>query len=215
MTEKQVLGRAGGKARAEILPPSRRGEIARKAAQARWGAKATHKGSFKKEFGVDVDCYVIDDPNRTAVISQTGMARALGLSVRGSVFPRFVASKAMSKVAGIELSGKLQKPLKFQWGTGGAEQPPSIIHGFAATLLIDLCKAIIEAEAQGTLPGRYANVAKQSHIVIGASAKSGITGLVYALAGYNPTAEEVISAFKLYVREEGEGIRTRVPQSAL
>lgn len=211
MVEKDVRGRAGGKARAEILPPARRGEIARAAAQARWGAKATHKGSFKQEFDIDVDCYVIDDPNRTAVISQTGMARALGLSVRGSVFPRFVASKAMSKVAGVELSEKLQKPLKFQWGTGGAEQPPSVIHGFDATLLIDLCKAIVEAETRGNLPDRYAKVAAQSHIILGASAKSGIKGLVYALAGYNPTAEEVISAFKLYVREEAREYEQEFP----
>ena len=211
MSEEIARGQAGGKARAEVLDPSRRSEIARKAAQARWGARATHKGSFKQDFGVDVDCYVIDDANRTAVISQTGMGRALGLSVRGNAFPRFMAGKAMSKVAGAEFREKLQKPLKFQWGTGGAEQPPSIIHGFAATLLIDLCQTIIKAESLGDLPDRYTRVARQAHIVLGASAKSGITGLVYTLAGYNPTAEEVISAFKLYVREEAREYEQEFP----
>ena len=54
-TLKILSGRVrSGLARAEALPASRRVEIARKAAAARWGGaalKATHKGSFKTEFG--------------------------------------------------------------------------------------------------------------------------------------------------------------------
>ncbi len=65
------------------------------------------------------------------------------------------------------------------------------------TLLIDVCKAVIQAEVKGKLAGeRYAKIARQAHIIVSASAKAGIKGLVYALAGYNPTAEEVIAAFK-------------------
>src|SRR5664279_3291299 len=85
-------GRAkGGKARAEILPPDRRSEIAKKAALARWGAKATHRGSFKDDFGIDVDCYVLDDEQKTAVISQRGMGAAIGLGdSSGAALPRFI-----------------------------------------------------------------------------------------------------------------------------
>src|SRR6266576_1592852 len=79
----------GGLARAEKLTPEQRSEIARGAVQARWARagkeplpKATHKGSFKEEFGTDVDCYVLNDEQKTAVISQTGMGQALGLSSR-------------------------------------------------------------------------------------------------------------------------------------
>ena len=35
--DKQKAGKIGGTARAELLPPERRAEIARKAAAARWG----------------------------------------------------------------------------------------------------------------------------------------------------------------------------------
>src|SRR5450755_517807 len=146
----EPTGRAkGGKARAEILPPDRRSEIAKKAALARWGARATHRGSFKDDFGIEVDCYVLDDKQKTAVISQTGMGRALGLSSRGNAFPRFLANRAMSEIAGAGLREKIENPLKFQWGTGGAEQPPAIIHGFDVALLIDICNAIIAAESKG------------------------------------------------------------------
>ena len=89
------LGAAkGGEARAKKLSADRRREIAQTAIQARWRKagkmplpKATHKGTFKEDFGIDVDCYVLDDDQKTAVISQVGMGKALGLSHRGMPFP--------------------------------------------------------------------------------------------------------------------------------
>src|SRR5262249_28324829 len=150
--------------------------------------------------GIDVDCYVLDDPQKTAVISQRGMGEALGLSSRGNAFPRFLATKLASDVAGAELKAKLENPLKFQWGAGGAEQPPATIHGLDASLLIDLSNALIAAEEK--LSARHTKMAKQAHVIVGASAKNGIKHLVYALAGYNPTAEEIITSFKLYIQEE-------------
>jgi hypothetical protein len=81
---KQKAGQIGGARRAELLPANRRAEIARKAAAARWGVKASHRGNFQEQLGIDVECYVLEDDNKTAVISQTGMARALGLSSRGN-----------------------------------------------------------------------------------------------------------------------------------
>ena len=211
MTEKSVRGQAGGKARSEVLPPSKRGEIARKAALARWGVRASHRGNFQEKFGVDVECYVLDNDEKTAVISQTGMARALGLSSRGNALPRFVDSKVMRDSIGAELRQKIENPLKFQWGKPGAENRGTTIHGFDSALLIDLCNAIIESEASGHLTQRTAKIAAQAHIVVGASAKSGIQNLVYALAGYNPTVEEVIAAFKLYVQDEARKYEPEFP----
>jgi hypothetical protein len=211
---KREAGKIGGARRAEILPPVRRSEIAREAAVARWGNRppsATHKGSFQEEFGIDVECYVLDDAEKTAVISQTGMGSALGLSSRGNAFPRFLATRVMSGIVGAELREKIENPLKFQWGTGGAGQPPATIHGFDVTLLIDISNTIIAAESEGRLPARYERIAKQAHIIVGASAKAGIKGLVYALAGYNPATEEVIAAFKLYVQEEAKKYEPEFP----
>ena len=195
----------GGKARVAALTKEELSESGKKAALARWGNRpiqAMRKGNFQKEFGIDVDCYVLDDEQKTPVISQSGMGEALGLSPRGNAFPRFLESKAMAESVGAELRLKLSQPLKFQWGTGGAEQPPSIINGFDATLLIDICAAIVKAEPK--LASQQKHIAKQAHVIQGASAKAGIAQLVYALAGYNPTAAEVIAAFKMYVQEEAK-----------
>lgn len=210
---KREAGKIGGARRAELLPPDRRAEIAQRAAIARWGAKlpkAIHRGSFKEEFGIDVECYVLDDEHKTAVISQRGMAATLGITASsGAAFPRFLASKAMAPFVGAELREKIENPLKFLGGTGGAEQPPKPVYGFDVTLLIDVCNAVTKAEAAGALKNE--KVARQAHIILSASAKNGIKGLVYALAGYNPTTEEVITAFKLYVQEEARKYEPEFP----
>jgi hypothetical protein len=215
MDDDEPKGRAkGGKKRAEVLSPEERKEIAIRAAAARWGEKplqATHKGNFKKEFGIDVECYVLNDRDKTAVISQTGLGRALGMPSRANSLPRFLASRAMAETGSAELLKKLSHPVKFQWGSGGAEIPPTTIHGFDVTLLADVCGTIVDAAARGKLGPRQANVVKQAHVIQGASAKAGIKGLAWALAGYNPTAQEVIDAFKLYVQEEAKKYEPEFP----
>jgi hypothetical protein len=200
----------GGIARREALSPEARSAIAKKAATARWGVKATHRGNFQEELGIDVECYVLEDQAKTAVISQTGMARALGLSSRGNALPRFLGNQVMSGAVSAELREKLQNPLKFQWSDLGAGTPPVTINGFESSLLIDICNAIIASEKQ--LGDRYANIARQAHIIVGASARLGIRDLVYAIAGYNPTTEEVIAAFKLYVAEEARKYEPEFPE---
>lgn len=212
----QRKGRAlGGIARAAKLSPARRSNIGKAGAAARWGARPARimrRGNFREEFGIDVDCYVLDDFQKTAVISQTGMAKALGLSSRGNAFPRFMSSKAMQEFVGADLRKKLENALTFQWGSGGADQPPATINGFDAALLIDVCQAILAASAAKKLnAARYGTIVAQAQIILGASAKLGIKDLVYALAGYSPSTEEVIAAFKHYVQEEARKYEAEFP----
>lgn len=211
----EVTGRAkGGYAVAAKMTDEQKSERARKGALARWADKPIHairKGNFNKEFGVDVDCYVVDDEHRTAMISQTGMAVALGLSARGNSFPSFINSQAMSDSVGGELRRKLQKPFLIQWSSGGGEQPPITVHGHEASLLIEVCNAISDAARKGKLGKRYEKVIQQAAIINGASAKAGITGLVYALTGYRPEIEEVIQAFKAFVQAEAKKYESEFP----
>lgn len=205
----------GGKARAAALSDEQRKEIAAKGAAARWGdrpIKAIRKGNFKEHFGTDVECYVLDDQQKTAVISQTGMARALGMAPRGKTFPKFLASKAMIDIGGAELQQKFAQPIKFEWFNPGAETLSVVGHGFDATLLIDVCQVVLRAHSQGKLSAaRYERIVAQAQVIVSASAKSGIKNLVWALAGYNPSSEEVISAFKMYVQEEAKKYEKEFP----
>ena len=198
----------GGLARAKSLSPERRKSIARMGVIARLGLKSTHKGNFKEEFGIDVDCYVLNDEAKTAVISQSGMATALGFQGTdvGSRLPRFVEGKTISKYIGPELRGKLENPLIFQVIYQGPNGK-----GYDVTILIDICKVIIEMESNGELTKNHYNIAKQAHIILNASAKAGIKGLVYALSGYDATREEVIKAYKVYVKEEAREYEKEFP----
>lgn len=209
------VGRAkGGIARALALSDDERRKIAKKAAAARWGEKpsrATHRGNFKDEFGIDVECYVLNDDQKTAVISQRGMGAALGLGQGGSRLPTFIRGEKIAPYVGHELRLKLENPLIFQWSAPGGNQPLTTTHGYDVTILIDVCKAIITAQEEGKLLQRQEGIAKQAHIILNASAKAGIKGLVYALSGYDATREEVVAAFKFYVREEAREYEKEFP----
>lgn len=208
----EPTGRArGGKARDKALSSETKREIARKGALARWGPRATHRGNFQEEFGIDVDCYVLNDDQKTAVISQRGMGAALNLDTSGQAFIRLVSARWLSPYLGGEVEEKLANPLKFRWEPPGGEQPAVEVNGYDVTLLIDVCKAVVAAERDGKLQPRQERIARQSHIILNASAKAGIKGLVYALSGYDASREEVVAAFKFYVREEAREYEKEFP----
>ena len=215
MAEKNQAKVAAAIARKESLPPDRRSEIASKAAAARWGK--TYKtvgepGNFLHDFGVDVECHVLDDPSKTPVISQRGMGQAMGFSKRGDRLGSFINSKAMVDYIGRDLREKLENPLVFQRRGAAAGSIIQTANGYDAALLIDLCNSVIAAKAGGKLKGeRYARMAEQAQILVGASAKNGIRNLVYALSSYSPSTTEVIEAFKLYVREEAKKYEREFP----
>lgn len=222
--DKKPKGRAkGGVARALVLTPERRTEIARQAARAKHAATqadrppkpmvAIRKGDFKKDFGFDAECYVLDDEQKTAVISQRGMSAAIGIDpTSGTALQRFLKGERIAPHVGGELSENLENPLVFQWSDPGAKQPKIVVHGYDVTILIDICKAIINAAAAPDgLLGRQKHIATQAHVIVNASAKSGIKGLVYALTGYDADREDTIAAFKFFVREEARDYEREFP----
>ncbi len=214
---KELKGRAkGGAVTAAKMTPEQKAERARKGAIARWGAAkptATHKGNFKEDFGIDIECYVLNDASKTAVISQRGMGAALNLGEGGRALPRFAAGKVVSSVLGVELLEKIDNPLIFNGlpVVGGSVPPMGPLNGYDVAILIDVCKALVTAQAQGKLLSSQANIAKQAQIILNASAKSGIQGLVYKLAGYDATRAEVVAAFKMFVAEEAREYEREFP----
>ena len=168
---------------------------------------------FDIEFGFDVECYVLDDENKTAVIHQRGMGEVIGFSQQsGGRFPRFISGKNIAQYIGPELREKLENPVVFQGLDTVSGEPSNIrLHGFDVTLIIDVCKAIITASADGKLTANQANIVKQAHVILSASAKAGIKGLVYALAGYSPSTQEVIDAFRAYILEEAKKYEKEFP----
>lgn len=213
--KKEPKGKAkGGVARAKSLTKEQRANIAKKAAAARWGdkpLKATHKGNFMDEFGIDVECYVLNDENKTAVVSGAGLARLLGLGDHMIAVTRLLNAQYMSDFIGTVLREKMEKPFKFQWHHGGSVFGSGEANGYDLTAVGDMAIAILNAHQANALPQTRAKAAMMAQKLAGASMKAGLKGLAYAVAGYRPEVQEVIDAFKAFVREEARQYEREFP----
>ncbi len=159
---------------------------------------ATHKANLREAFGVDVDYYVLKDKRR--LISKTGMASAIGQkSPRGNTFTRVMERQNISKYVSAELREKIENPIIFQYQDTSAGLP---VHGYDATILIDVCNVIIAAERNGALAPSQRDMFFQAQIILGATAKGGIIFLGDKLAGYDSTRQEYIELYKQFIKEE-------------
>lgn len=210
--KKEPKGKAkGGVARAKSLTSKQRSDQAKKGAAARWGYKATHKGSFIEEFGIDAECYVLDDPDKTVVVSKAGLGRLLGLGVHGKEVDRLLSAQYMAPYVDPILVSKMGKPYIFQWKPDGANLGFTGAQGYDITVIGDIANALIQANMAGALPKTRIEAARQAQALASASMKSGLKGLAYAIAGYRPEVQEVIDAFKAFVREEARQYEKEFP----
>jgi len=192
----------GGKARAASLTKQERQEIAQQAALARWRGKEMGAisnlrkvicGSPDKPLifeDTKIQCYVLEDETR--VLSQRGLQHGVGLSKGGgsaSGTHRLVQlmsridSRASSKHIPLRtdiasLAARLQNPVEFitPWG--------KTAFGYEATILADICDAILEARKYNLLQHQQAHLADQCEILLRGFARVGIIALVDEVTGY-------------------------------
>jgi hypothetical protein len=209
MTDKEIAGRAaGGVARANSLSQERRREIAAEAARARWAgeiAKATHGSTDHplKIGDLEIPCYVLDDGRR--VLSLGGMVRALGMSIggaggrQGDRLYQFATQKTLSPYISNELINRMGSPIRFQAPTGGA--PGS---GYEATILPDLCEAVLAAREAGALRNDQLHIAKQAEILVRGLARVGIIALVDEATGYqrDRAADSLAKILEAFIAKE-------------
>jgi len=180
-------GRAkGGVARRDSLSPERRSEIARQAALARHAhsndpklPRATHKGILKVG-ELEIACFVLEDGRR--VISGRGMTAAIGMKGRGQGMARIAGLKALKTLENNNISLAIASPIQFIGGSPRVGVPSD---GFEATVLQELCEALLQARDSGVLATeqerRYAQFAET---LIRAFARVGIVALVDEATGY-------------------------------
>ena len=178
----------GGLARKRALSAKQRSAIAQKAAETRWGrepiAQATH-GSPDKPLMIgdlQIPCYVLEDGRR--VIVQTGLILALGMKKGGSShkggtrLAKFAAGKGMLPFVSKDLVEKTQAPILFRTPAG------SIAFGFEATILADLCDALLEARKAGVLQAQQEHIAARAEMLVRGFARLGIIALIDEVTGY-------------------------------
>jgi hypothetical protein len=107
----------------------------------------------------EIPCYVLEDGRR--VIALQGMLRALNIS-KGSTgkkgggdrLTKFISGKSLKPFISAELEAVTTSPIKFKtkWATA---------YGYEATILPDICSAILEARKRGALQKQQDHIAEQ------------------------------------------------------
>ena len=181
----------GGIARAAVLTPHQRKEIATNAARKRWEnrlRKATHSGDLK--IGeIIIPCAVLDDGTR--VLSESGINKHLGATGGKNYrlrnmsnsdgdmrpLPLFVASKALLPFITKVFKQEDLAPIEYQLGN-------TIAKGYPAEILPKICEIWLTARDQGELQSTQFPKAKRAEILMRGLATVGIVALVDEATGY-------------------------------
>lgn len=167
---------------------------------------------LKAEFGSDktplvlgnleLPCYVLENGMR--VFSGRGIQNAIGAkTTSGTWISRFINSKPIQMNLLTGTFDRLNNPIPFKRNNAGGSQ--LITYGYEATLLIDLCNAIIDAgnDRQFDIDEEYI---KNATIIIRAVAKVGIIALVDEATGYdkekNRAKDELQNYLKQFISQE-------------
>jgi hypothetical protein len=204
----------GGRARALALTSEQRKEIARKGGVAR---AANQSAIPKAEFGsanrplqigdIQLDCFVLNNSQR--VISQRGMFRGLAVTrggpredmrpdEGGAELPRFATQKWLSPHLSNDLEMALRNPILFS--APGFHR----VLGYPATILPEICDAILAARAAGDTTPRQDVIVQRAEQLIRAFAKVGIIALVDEATGYQAfrARDELQKILSAYIAPE-------------
>lgn len=176
-------------ARAAKLSPERRAEIAKTAAASRWDrekgiAQATHAGVMT--IGArELPCFVLENGQR--MLSTAGVTKAFGSGRKGHRSPQedgspqmppFLSSANLKPYVSDLLSAPSFAPIVFRLPRGGHAI------GYEATVLPDMCSAILDARKAGVLRPTQDHIADAAESLLRAFAKVGIIALVDEATGY-------------------------------
>lgn len=186
MVDKATGRSKGGLARASRLTPEQRSEIARKAARARHSPeiRVAAYGSADRPLKIgetEIPCYVLADGTR--VLSQRGLQTGIGMSSSGGSqgaqrVAQFIASLGEKGLPVTDLAARISNPIMFRPPGGGPA------YGYEATILPDICDAVLEARKLGKLLPQQERFANQCELITRGLARVGIIALVDEATGY-------------------------------
>lgn len=195
----------GGKARASVLTPEERSDIARKAVNERWAKiKGVPIAEIRRDellpktpeeneqpdsslpislfqgtlemANLSFPVHVLNNGKR--VIAQREVVGILTGNVKGGLDRYFRASNLSKFVPKKFLGQSLdQATIQFKFGS-------RLAYGYEATDLVDICDMYLKARDAGALLRSQEKLAIQAEIIIRASAKVGIIALIDEVTGY-------------------------------
>lgn len=196
----------GGYARARVLTPERRKEIARMGGEAKGSSdlpRATHEGVLA--IGkMSIPCAVLGTGQR--VITQSGFMKALGRArqAKGRGYydadvnmPAFLTAKNLKPFISQELE-VTSSQIEFKTLRGHRA------YGYPAELLPKVCDVFLDAEAGQALMSGQKHIAQQAHILIRGLAHIGIIALVDEATGYQEVRDRLAlqEILDKYLRKE-------------
>lgn len=176
----------GGAARAKALSPTKRSEIARKAAASRWSKDfpvADYTGDIDIG-GARISCAVLNDGTR--VLTQSDMMRALGRArqAKGRAFyngdvnlPAFLTAQNLKPFISEDLY-VTSSQVEFVLPSGNRA------FGYRAELLPAICEVYLKARDAEAIKPSQMHVARQADILMRGLASIGIVALVDEATGY-------------------------------
>lgn len=133
---------------------------------------------------LELPCYVLDNGRR--VLVRAGMINSLGMSEGtgsrslegGDRLTKFVDGQRLKPFISDKLAEMIKNPIRFRLPKGG------IAFGYEATILADLCDAVLSAREAGELQKQQLHIAKQCEILVRGFARVGIIALVDEATGF-------------------------------
>ncbi len=211
----------GGKARAKKLSAEERRDIAKRAAEARWGKGipvAEYEGEVRFA-DIIVPCAVLSDHSR--VLSERGVTKGFGLKRAGSNWQRnkeggarlpvFASANNLKPFMDHDLRTALITPIPYRPSTSRG----SVAHGVKAELIPQICDVWLRARDAGALKQQQFHIAIQADLIMRGLAHVGIIALVDEATGYqadrSADALEKILA-KFISKELCKWVRTFPPE---
>ncbi len=143
---------------------------------------------------IEISCYVLEDETR--VLSQRGVFTSVGAirggarsadeakELGGTKIPRFATQQWIKPFISPELSSALRSPIRFRLQSG------AVAYGYPATMLSDLCDAIIQADRCNSTGPRQSTIVTRAWLLWRGFVRVGIIALVDEATGYQRVREE-------------------------
>ncbi len=112
---------------------------------------------------------------------------------------RFVELPSIGPAIPEGLHGAITEPIRFRVAGN-----PQVFHGYEATVLADLCEAILDARRRGILHDQQKKIAQRAEVLLGAFARVGIVALVDEATGYQAerAKDELRKILEAYIAPE-------------
>jgi hypothetical protein len=181
----------GGFARAEVLAPEKRSEIAKLAAAARWSGTALPQAIMEgtlKIGNIEMPCAVLEGEVRVVTeadfMSALGMYRSGALSVRrkemegGAQIPLFLAHKNLMPYIEKHLGSVHYSPERYRTIKGGTAL------AITGEIIPKICEIWMDADRDGVLGKRQKITAQRAEMMLRSLAHVGIVALIDEATGY-------------------------------